>query len=501
MKHSSLPLCAALAGSLAFSPVLANSQEVARPNVLLLPVDDLRPAIAACGDSLAITPNLDRLVRSGITFANAYCQQAVCHPSRTSLLTGVRPDTSGIYDLVTPVRAKLPDVITLPQMFRQAGYQVYGRGKIFHGKLDDPASWDSPPSEGASLKGRLYALPENRQQDTPVEEGKPRQRGPAFECADVPDNAYPDGILADEAVGLLKQLGASGKPFFLAVGFLKPHLPFCAPEKYWKLYDREKLWPPPTQSLPPGVPAWISQPGWELRNAYSVPSNSSEPLGEDLEKSLRHGYYAAVSYVDAQIGRVLDALEADGLADSTIVVLWGDHGYHVGDLGTWCKHTNFEIAVHAPLIMRAPGFPAGETVDRPVEFLDVYPTLADLCHLKAPPHLEGESLVPLMRDPASTATRGYAFSQYPRGKKDDPIMGYSVRKDRWRYTEWIHTQTGGVAFRELYDLEKDPLVTRNLANEASLTSVVSELSALLDKAGSAVPRARSNPPPASQDGR
>lgn len=491
MLRRSIAAVSALSATLSAS-AWATVAASPRPNILFIPVDDLRPAIAALGDPHAVTPNLDRLVRSGAAFTHAYCQQAVCHPSRASLLTGVRPDTTGIYDLVTPIRDRLPDVVTLPQLFRQAGYQVYGRGKIFHGKLDDPASWDSAPSAGVPLKGSMYALPETRrkQEEVNLEDGKPKTRGPAFERADVPDNAYTDGILADDAVGLLKQFKENGRPFFLAVGFLKPHLPFNAPEKYWALYDRDKLWPPPNRSLPDGVPAWVSQPGWELRNAYNVPPDRARPLGDDFEKDLRHGYYAAVSYVDAQIGRVLDALDAEGLSENTIVVLWGDHGYHVGDHGTWCKHTNFEIAVHAPLIIRAPGFPRGEKIERPVEFLDIYPTLVDLCGLTRPPHLEGESLVPLLRDPASTATRGFAFSQYPRGGKDKPMMGYSVRQGPWRYTEWLRADTGAVEFRELYNLANDPHVTRNLAEETQQASLVAELSALLDKAGSSVPKIR-----------
>lgn len=308
------------------SPESKNIQENRRPNVFFIAVDDLRPAIAAMGDPLALTPNLDRLMSHATTFTKAYCQQAVCHPSRASLLTGVRPDTSGIYDLVTPIRDRLPDVVTLPQLFRQAGYQVYGRGKIFHGKLDDPVSWDSPPSDGTALQRTMHALPANRQPEVSVSEGKPRNRRLAWERADAPDNAYTDGNIADEAVGLLRRFRDSPAPFFLALGFIKSHLPFCAPEKYWALNDPDKLWPPPNRGLPEGVPAWVSQPGWELRNAYDVPKDATEPLGEELEKTLRHGYYAAVSFVDAQIGRVLDALDREGLSEKTIVVLWGDHG-------------------------------------------------------------------------------------------------------------------------------------------------------------------------------
>lgn len=467
----------------------AASPEAARPNVLFIAVDDLRPAIGAYGDALAITPNIDGLAKSGALFQKAYCQQAICHASRASLLSGTRPDTTRIYDLSTPLRKRLPNVVTLPQLFRQNGYFVLGRGKIFHSfTMEDAPSWDSPPQSGKPLDGTMYALPENKASAAKASYEKGIKNGPAFERAAVPDNAYTDGILAEEAVGELKSLKAKGEPFFFALGFIKPHLPFCAPEKYWAMHDREKLWPPPNRKLPEGTPSWVSQPGWELRAQYDGPTDQKVAWNENFQKDLRHGYYAAASYVDAQIGKVLDALRTEGLDQNTIVVLWGDHGYHVGDHGTWCKHTNFEEAVRVPLIIRAPGYPAGENIPAPVESLDVYPTLVALCHLAPPPQLEGESLVPLLKDPESQSTKGYAFSQYPRGGGKEPLMGYSVRKGPWRYTEWIATKTGTVKFRELYNLESDPTVTKNMAEAEPAT--VKELSAVLVHAGKGVPSAR-----------
>ena len=464
------------------------------PNILFLAVDDLRPSIGAYGDRLAVTPHLDRLAASGTLFERAYCQQAVCSPSRTSLLTGVRPDTTGIYDLATHFRSRLPELVTLPEHFRKHGYRVIGRGKIYHSlALDDPASWDSPPAEGRSLAGTVYALPENRAEPPADGAGgeKVRVRRPAFERAEVPDTAYGDGILAEEAAGLLGELKREGKPFFLAIGFLKPHLPFNAPSSYWELHDREKLWPPPNLRIPEGVPAWVSQPGWELRNAYAVPSDYAVPLDLELQKTLRHGYYAATSYVDAQIGKVLAALDREGLAQNTIVVLWGDHGYLAGDHGTWCKHTNFELAVHAPLLLRVPGQRPGLRVGATVEFLDIYPTLAALAGLPIPAHVEGRSLAPYLADPSRPADKP-AFSQYPRGavKTGNPMMGYSVRTARWRYTEWIRTDTGAAAFRELYDLDADPHCTRSVAEDPAHGETVAELSRLLEGAGKGVAEAR-----------
>lgn len=498
MNGSCIRILSTLAGPLCFSSAMMGLEAQAenggspadpsseagkmRPNILFIAVDDLRPAIGAMGDPLAITPNLDRLARSGTTFERAYCQQAVCSPSRISLLTGLRPDTTGIYDLKTHHRDRVPGLPVLPEWFRTHGYQTIGRGKIFHGHLDDPKAWDSAPQQGSSLKGTMYALPENREKATVLEEGRPSVRKPPYERADVPDEAYTDGILAEQTVAELKALKSSDKPFFYAVGFIKPHLPFCAPEKYWALHDREKLWPPPSRQLPEGLPAWVSQPAWELRNAYDVPADYGTPLGEDLEKTLRHGYYAATSYVDAQIGKVLDALKASGLDKNTIVILWGDHGYHVGDHGTWCKHTNFEEAVHAPLLLRVPGRGEGARIPATVEFLDIYPTLVELAGLPMPEHLEGRSLAPFLDSPQRPADKP-AFSQYPRGGPTNPMMGYSVTTGRWRYTEWIRTDTGAVALSELYDLEKDRAVTRNLSSDPAHADKAAELSTLLVQAG------------------
>lgn len=474
-----------LAAVVAFAiPSLAAADETTaplprRPNVLFIAVDDLRPSLGSYGDALARTPNLDSLAESGTIFTRAYCQQALCSPSRSSLLTGMRPDSTGVTDLTTHFRKNLPDAVTLPQLFKNNGYRVVGRGKIFHGDLDDPASWDSTPKEGASFHSSVYA----ERSASPVELSKDWQeneaaKGPAFEIAEVSDDAYPDGQLASEAVSLLRDLKSGGKPFFLAVGFSKPHLPFAAPKKYWDLFDPEKLWPPPMRALPEGVTDLVSPKAGELRNNYSGMPPKGETLPLELEKTLRHGYYAATAYVDAQIGRVLDTLKSEGLDESTIVVLWGDHGYLVGDFGTWCKHSNFEVAVRSPLVIRAPGFPAGQRVGATVEFVDIYPTLADLCKLAPPEGLEGTSLIPFLRDPQRPADKP-AFSQYPRGNAQKPIMGRSVRTERWRFTEWARTDTGEVLLREFYDFANDPECTRNHAQDPALANIVSEHSQLL----------------------
>ena len=488
----------------------AASETSPRLNVLFIAVDDLRPAIGAYGDKMAVTPHIDSLAKQGAVFERAYCQQAVCSPSRISLLTGLRPGTTGIYDLKTHHRDRVPDIQVLPQYFREHGYRTAGRGKIFHGNLDDPKAWDSSPYEGRSAKDFLAPRPPAPKEDaklrsqdsflittvgsdgdTPASAGKakPRTRGPAWKKATGPDHVYTDGKIADEAIALLGELRDGGRPFFLAVGFLKPHLPFIAPVKYWDLHDREALWPPPNRSLPEGTLPWTSQPGWELRNQYSgLPSSESEPLDIDTEKNLRHGYYACTSYVDAQIGKVLAALDGLDLTKSTIVVLWGDHGYHVGDHGTWCKHTNYEIAVHSPLLLRVPDRGKGVRVPATVELLDVYPTLVELAGLPLPPHLEGRSLAPFLDNPSRAADKP-AFSQYPRSDRNG-MMGYSVTTGRWRYTEWLRDDNGAIELRELYDLAKDPHVTRNLAADPAFADEVAKHHQLLAGASRKVPELR-----------
>jgi iduronate 2-sulfatase len=452
-------------------------------NILFIAVDDLKPAIGAYGDRQAVTPNLDALADRGSVFEQAYCQQAVCSPSRTSLMTGLRPDSTQVYDLVTHFRETVPDVVTLPQLFRKNGYRTVSVGKIFHGNLDDAPSWDEV------LSGRL---PMHASDEFEKKKAEHPKHFPAWECSDEPDAAYSDGMNAEKVVAKLSELKAGRQPWFFAVGFYKPHLPFCAPSKYWELYDREVLWPPPSRAQPDGAFKWSGHPNWELAHNRYTDEDSvqlTNPLSLETEKTLRHGYYACVSYTDAQIGKLLNALRAEGLEQNTIVVVWGDHGFHVGDMGFWCKHTNYETATHSPLIFRVPGMPEGGRVSTPVEFVDVYPTLASLCGLPVPDAVDGRSLVALMKDPTAEA-QGLAFSQYPRNAGPSEMMGYSVRSERWRYTEWIRLRDGKVMGRELYDFETDPLQVRNHASNPELKPVVDQHSKWLVDAGRNVKKLR-----------
>jgi len=467
---------------------LANAAEAGRPkrNVLFIAVDDLRPELGCYGHPRILSPNIDKLAARGLVFERAYCQQAVCAPSRASLLSGCRPDTTHIYDLRTPLRKAMPNVLSLPQHFKNNGYETVSLGKIYHHWNDDNGiGWTIPAwHPKGPWKGRGYRAEASIRAMRERDKKHPDRKGigPAFEAADVPDNGYPDGATADKAIEELRRL--KGKPFFLAVGFLKPHLPFNAPKKYWDLYRREDIKLPANRHWPKDMPAIAGMNWGELRQYVGISAKGNLPDAQARE--LIHGYYACVSYTDAQVGRVLDELERLGLADDTIIVLWGDHGWKLGEYSAWCKHTNFELDTHAPLILSVPGQKnAGKKTPALVEFVDIYPTLCEAAGLPLPSHLEGTSMMPLL-DAPQRPWKSAAFSQYPRGR----VMGYTMRTDRWRYTEWQDRRTHAVVARELYDHQAEPSTPLgpgpgenvNLAGRPEHKATVRELSAKL-KAG------------------
>ncbi len=447
-----------------------------RLNVLFIAVDDLRTELGCYGVPMIKSPNIDRLAERGTLFERAYCQQAVCSPSRTSLLTGCRPDTTKVYDLETHFRAHLPNVVTLPQHFKNCGYFTRSVGKIYHSGLDDEASWSEPP---VKARRQMYQLPENCAlvaRKTQAIAGKAfksasarynAMTGPAWECADVPDNAYSDGVIADAAIEMLR--AAKDKPFFIAVGFLKPHLPFIAPKKYWDLYTREAIPPAPNPFPPKGATRFTLGDWGELRAYDDIPRIG--PVTEEQAHTLKHGYYACVSYMDAQLGRVLNELDRLGLRERTVVVLWGDHGWKLGEHASWCKHSNLENDTHAPLICCAPGQKkAGGRTRALVEFVDIYPTLCELAGVSRPTHLEGTSFAPLL-DAPDKPWKPAAFSQYPRGN----VMGYSMRTDRYRFTRWVSRSNGTEQARELYDLQLDPQENENVAERPENRALVETL--------------------------
>jgi iduronate 2-sulfatase len=477
-----------------------------RPNVLFISVDDLKPLLSNYGDTTVVSPNFQRLADQGMTFLNAHCQQAVCGPSRASIMTGLRPDQTRIWDLKTKIRAENPDVVTIPQHFRANGYNSVGVGKIFdfrsvvgHTK-DDPISWsrpyvvfaENPDSEFGCLNADYVAMVRAAREVhsdvghwdflTKVLKGAPAYEG----TEDVADEAYDDGQIAASAIGLIEELAPSEEPFFIAVGFKKPHLPFIAPKKYWDLYSPDQFEANPLRERPEGSPEYHFQPGWELRNgAYADMPPLSDPtaIPDYTAVKLIHGYYASVSYADAQLGKVLDALEASGEADNTVVVLWGDHGFHLGDHGMWCKHTNYEQATRVPFMIVDPrdeNAKQGATSESAVELVDIFATLCDLARIDEPAGIEGTSLKPVLENP-NKQIKPFAVSQFTRYFEGREIMGYAWRDTRYRYIEWIDIRfdegdfNGPVLDAELYDYLEDPEETRNLVNDAEYAVVLEDM--------------------------
>ena len=499
MKHSRLaPLCLLFWLSL-FGPATAAD----RPNVLLILVDDLKPALGCYGDTTARTPHLDALAARGMRFDLAYCNQAVCAPSRFTLMLGSHSTTTGLYGLGSPLRELVPDAVTLPQFFAQHGYRTESLGKVFHighGNHGDPKSFSVPhfpdkvieyldpaSTDGGKLT-REEALFTNRK----LGQIRSLPRGAAFESPVAEDTDYADGRIAAETC---RRLAAAqtrrktvGTPFFITAGFVRPHLPFSAPRRYWDLYDPSQLPLPENETPPVGAPAVAIKRAGEIAAYKPVPADGVVDAG--LRRQLIHGYYASMSFVDAQIGKVLQTLDELDLADDTLIVLWGDHGFHLGDLGIWTKHTNYEQANHIPLLMIAPGVTRPGTSTRQLaETVDIFPTLAELAGLPAPTGpqpVSGVSLVPVLKNPASRV-RDHAFHAYPRRR-----LGRAIRTERYRLVEWRNPgDAENTAEYELYDYRDDPHETRNHA--ADRPEVVRQLSGTL--AGYPVPVRRSGRKP------
>jgi arylsulfatase A-like enzyme len=460
------------------SPVRQRSGSSSKMNVLFIAVDDLRPQLGCYGQKQIISPNIDRLASQGMVFDRTYCQQAVCGPTRASLLSGVRPDTSKIYNNNTPVRKAMPNVVTLPEHFKNNGYETLSIGKIYHHPSDDRQGWSAEPYRAGTFpqgawKGRGYLTEQAIAQMEKYNKAYPKMqgRGPAFEAADVPDNAYPDGCNTDYAIGQLNRL--KDKPFFLAMGLYKPHLPFNAPKKYWDMYKREDIKLADNPFIPKDAPSYATTNWGELRNYYGIPKKG--PCTDELAKKLIHGYYACITYIDTLVGRLLDELDRLELRDNTVIILWGDHGWKLGEHAGWCKHTNFELDTHVPMILSVPGMKsAGKRTSALTEYVDIYPTLCQACGLIIPSHLEGHSIMPLLDNPQRSWKKA-AFSQYPRGR----VMGYSMRTERFRYTEWRNRKTNELMARELYDHKKDPQENVNVVDQPQYESDIRRLASML----------------------
>ena len=438
----------------------------AAPNVLFIAIDDLRPDLGCYADQTAISPNFDRLAALGTLFNRAYCQLAVCGPSRLSLLSGVRPDTNQVWDLSTHFREALPDIISLPQHFKNNGYHTRSIGKIFHGSgvpMKDPPSWSEDPLYESGRKHEWrYASAKNRAVVTLKRE--------ATEAEDVPDNTFVDGLVCDAAEEALKTFAKNKKPFFLGVGFRKPHLPFVAPKRYWDLYDAKAIPKRVTKSHPQGAPEYATRTWNEIEGYTDIPKDLASIPDEKVDQ-LRHGYYACISYIDTLLGRLLKKLDELDLSENTIICLWGDHGFHLGEQGLWTKANNYELAARVPLILSVPGQQnRGAKSNALVELVDIYPTLAELCGLEIPNDLEGLSMTALLENP-NRPWKTAAFSQYPKDytvikhKRHGDVMGYAVRTKNHRYVQWKDWNSGKILEEELYDHNTDPNEMVNIASD------------------------------------
>jgi iduronate 2-sulfatase len=507
-----------------FNNGIKTAPKQTKPNILFIAIDDLKPILGCYGNTLIKTPNIDRLAKMGVVFKNNYCQQAVCGPTRASLMTGKRPDYTQIWDLKTRMRGINPDIVSIPQYFISQGYSTQGIGKVYDprcvDKDNDKPSWSVPyhktnkkyygqynePLFGRYQLRETRALGEKYLKEA-VDKGMNKADAndlaqskikPTTENADVPDYAYNDGANVLQAKDILGQLSKKSEPFFFAVGIAKPHLPFVAPKKYWDLYKREDMPIAPFQQKAKNAVEVAYHNAGEIRAYTDIPplavSTKQQDVGLtlpiDKQKELIHGYYAAVSYADAQVGILLNTLDSLGLTNNTIIVLWGDHGWHLGDHNLWCKHSNFEEAAHAPLIISTPSVSPSKT-SALTEFVDIFPTLCELTGVPIPTYLDGKSLVPLMNNPKASV-KEYSVSQYPRSGMDSEterqgyapakVMGYSIRTERYRYTVWMKDFKSTQPFKqdllvasELYDYEKDPNETVNVAKEQAYSGVSKDM--------------------------
>ncbi len=455
-----------LVGLLSLLCALVDAKPQEKYNVLFIAADDLNNDLEVYGDPQVKTPHLNRLAKMGVRFDNAYCQQPLCGPSRASLMTGLRPDTLDMHTLKHELRKKNPNVVTLGQLFRKNGYFSARAGKIYHygnpsqigtDANDDPATWDERYNPAGIDK---------KQEDKIIRYSKNKGLGISMAWWDPVsrDEDHTDGMVATKIIELMEK--PRDRPFFLAAGFFNPHCPYVAPKRYFDLYPLDKITIPDLEEAKrdlKDVPPMAIQ-----RDTKNWPYYFKDITKEQARKC-KQAYYACNSFVDAQVGRLLDALERNKLLEKTIIIFWSDHGYFLGEKGLWYKRKAFERSVRMPLIIAAPGFTKNKATQKTVELLDLYPTLADLCGLKAPENLEGASLRPILVDPKTSSWDKPAVSQVWHSPR---AWGYSIRTEKWRYTEWLEGKAG----RELYDHSTDPNEIKNLAMDPAYFRTIRELS-------------------------
>ncbi len=484
-----------------------------RPNILFVIVDDLRPELGCYGNPEIKSPHFDAFAGRATLFTRAYCQAAACAPSRASVMLGQRPDSTRVWSLGEEFRKINPDAVTMPQHFHRFGYHTVSMGKIFHNHMPDPVSFDKPdlrPEEyrtpemidrdpesfyyDEELNQELAQVREERLKRNPDAYAGGWAYGRSWECSEAPDDAFYDGAQTDLALETLKRIKDEHQPFYLALGYYRPHLPFVAPKKYWDLYDRDKLSMASNPYLPKNSPVMAMNSAYELTGCYDlewVKHPSVEQLPEETARLLKHGYYASVSYVDACFGKLMNGLKELGLDDNTIVVVWGDHGWKLGEHGSWCKQTNYNIDTRVPLLIYDPRLPAdGNRCQSLTELVDLFPTLCDLAGIEIPDYMEGMSLKPLLTDP-ELELKSAAFSQYHRRPRNTPdgkrYMGYSMVTSQYHYVEWRtwdndNKVSSELAAVELYDNQADTKENINIAGLPENKELIRTLSQQL-KAG------------------
>jgi iduronate 2-sulfatase len=434
-----------------------------KPNILFIAVDDLRPELGIYGASHIQSPAIDKLAEQSLIFNRAYCNVPVCGASRASLMSGVRPGRYRFLNHATYLDIDYPQITSLPKHFRNNGYTTISNGKVYHHKNDDISAWDViwGPEIELPTTWRNYVTAENIRLDTGSS-----SRGYFYERADVHDTAYFDGQTTQKSINDLKNLAKNGNPFFLAVGLLKPHLPFNAPSKYWDMYDPANISLPDNYLQPETTPRIAYHNFGELRQYADIPKGG--PVSLETANKLIHGYYACVSYIDAQIGMLMDALVELDLDKNTIVILWGDHGWNLGDHQMWCKHCNFKSSLHVPLMVKVPGQTTGKRTDAITEFIDIFPSLCELAGLPIPEHIDGESFVPLMK--GAERKKDFAISKFNNG--------VTLIRGTFFYTEWLD-QDHNMQARMLFDHSTDPLELNNLSEKQEYQETVKELSKML----------------------
>jgi iduronate 2-sulfatase len=461
-----------------FQSNINKKKEKQNYNVLFIAIDDLRTELNCYGASHIKSPNIDKLAADGIMFKQAHVQQAICMASRASIMSGIRPEKKGIYT-GKAVQDLMPDELTMNKFFKQNGYNIASCGKIYHHGSDTKNQFgDDEMTPKATWTGKGYVTPEAIEKRALNTEFN---RGPAYEFAEVHDTIYEDGLNTLNAMRKMEALSKDDKPFFLAVGLKKPHLPFTVPKKYWDMYPAASIHLSDLKKRPENSYEKAIRTGGELGFYYNMPQQYDE-IDDATALNLRRAYYACVSYVDAQVGNLMNQLDKLGIRENTIVVLWGDHGYKLGDYKSWAKWTNMNIDTNVPFIFNTPNGKKGLVSESPVEALDIYPTLAELCGLEIPLHVDGQSIVPLFEDPTLNMDR-VVYTQWPitRQDYDRTIMGYSAKSSRFNYVEWVKLSTGKVVATELFDHEIDPMETKNVVGDLSYNKEIKFLSKKLSK--------------------